>query len=122
QRSLYAPGRRLRSSAESSRSSRKAARPSGQCGVPGPQSRSAPLANAVVDLVILFLNLAIERRRSRRLRNAWPRHSRAGRRLVVLIQKMARRWLADLRGPKSVILPIGRNARGGRKQEGGDGD
>src|ERR1700678_4725923 len=33
---------------------------------------------------------------------------------------MPRRWLADLRGHKTVILPIGGNARGCREQEGGD--
>jgi hypothetical protein len=40
--------------------------------------------------------------------------------LVVLIQKMAWRRLAELRGDKTVVLPIGRDARSRRKKEGGD--
>src|ERR1700733_7576463 len=85
-----------------------------------PEPRSAPLADAVVEAVVFFLNLAIELRRSRRLRNAWPRDSRAGGGLVVLIQKMAGRRLANLRDHKTVILPIRRTAGGRSKQEGGD--
>ena len=71
-----------------------------------PDGRSAPLADAVVDLVVLLLDLAIERRRPRRLRNAWPRHGFAGRRRVVLIQKLPRRRLAQFRRHKLVVLPV----------------
>ena len=71
-----------------------------------------PLQMLLSMLVILLLDLAIERRRTRCLRNAWPRHGFAGRRQIVLIQKMPRRRLVELRGHKTVVLPVSRNARG----------
>src|SRR4029077_5511321 len=81
---------------------------------------SATFADAIVDAVILLLNLAIERSRSRRLRNARPRDSLAGRRQVVLVENLPRLRLAELRSEKTVVLPISPNARGRRNQEGGD--
>src|ERR1700722_14438797 len=85
-------------------------------------ARSATLANAVVDLVVFLLNLAIKRRRSRGLRKAWPWHGLAGRGRVVLIQKVAWRRLAEVRGRKTFVLPVSRAACGRRKKEGGDDD
>src|SRR5580658_1328013 len=79
---------------------------------------SATRTNAVVDFIVLPPNRAVKRRRSRRLRNAWPRDGLAGRRQVILIQKMPGRRLAELRGDKAVVvLPKGRNARGGHDRE-----
>src|ERR1700748_1599257 len=83
-------------------------------------ARSASLADAVVELVVLLLNLTIERGRARGLGNARPRHGCAGRGHVVLIQKMPRRRFAQLWGDKIVVLPVGRNARGNREEEGDD--
>jgi hypothetical protein len=82
--------------------------------------RSATVANTIVDLVVLLPDLAIERRRPRCLRNAWPRDSCAGRRQVVLIQTLPGRRLAELRSDKTVVLPVRRHARGRGKKEGGD--
>ena len=59
---------------------------------------SAIVADAVVDTVVFFLNLAIERRRTRRLRNAGPINGRAGPGNIVLPEKLPRRRPAEFRG------------------------
>ena len=65
-------------------------------------------------------DLAVERASAPNLeeRLALARSRRSTR--VVLIQKMPWRRFAQLRSDKTVVLPVGRAARGRRKQEGGD--
>jgi hypothetical protein len=58
----------------------------------------ATLADAVVDAVILPTYGAVERRLTRRLRNAGPCDSLTSRRQIVLIEKLPRRRLAEFRG------------------------
>src|SRR5580658_3676755 len=74
---------------------------------------STTRADAVVDFVVLLLDRPVKRRRARRLRSAGPRDGFAGRRQIVLIQKMPRRWLAELWGDETaaVVLAMGRDAR-----------
>ena len=82
---------------------------------------STPLANAVVDTVVLLLDGAVERRRTRRLRNAGPGHRRAGARQIVLIQKLPRRRLGELwRDIATIVLGMGRNARHRRGKRSND--
>src|SRR3984957_11775323 len=72
---------------------------------------SAIVADAVVDTVVFFLNLVIERRRTRRLRNAGPINGRAGPGNIVLPEKLPRRRPAEFRGAESaVVLRSGSNA------------
>ena len=61
-------------------------------------ARSATVADAVVDAVVLLPDLAVERRCARRLRNAGPWYGLAGRRQIVLNEKMPRSRSAEVRG------------------------
>ncbi len=73
---------------------------------------STTAADAVVDAVILLLYVAVERRLTRRLRNAGSRDSLAGRCQILLIEKMPRRRLAEFRGDVPVVaLGAGRDKR-----------
>src|ERR1700722_9939149 len=73
---------------------------------------STTLADAVVDAVILLAYVPVERRLTRRLRNAGPCDSLASRRQIVLIEKLARRRLAEFRGyVTGVALSIGGHRR-----------
>ena len=71
----------------------------------GPERWLAALADAVVDFVVLLLDLSVERRRACRLRSAGLWDSLTGRRQIVLVQKMPGRWPTELRGDVTAACP-----------------
>ena len=65
---------------------------------------SATVADAVVDTVVLLPYGAVERRRTRRLRDATPRDGCTGPGNIVLPEKLPRRRPAEFRGDESAAV------------------